>query len=504
MTALSTRVLAGLGRLRVTQGAGAGEHLRVLPWQRRFLRGALVPGRFEAALSVARGNGKTTLVAAVAVAALCGPISRPRSETIIVASSFGQARIAFDHVLAFMAPGIDRRPHRWRIQNSGNVAAIEDRETGARLRAIGSDPRRAHGLAPVMVICDEPAQWPSGTSEAMRSAMLTGLGKIAGGRIWSIGTLPADEDHWFRRAFSAEGGADYSQLHRAPIDADPELPRTWLRANPSLSVMPDLARQIRTEASRIALDPGLAAAFRALRLNAGTSDTSRAMLIDAGLWARHETDAPPAMHRPVWGVDLGGTAAFSAVVAYDRYSHALDGIAAVGSDPGPEERGLRDGVGRLYRELVDEGSLILHEGRTVNVAELLRSAAIRWGDPAAIASDRWREGELRDALEEARIPLARLEMRGQGFKDGGEDVRTFRRGVAEGQVIPRRSRLLRAGMSEAVTVSDPAGNAKLAKAGEGGRRTRARDDVAAAAILAVSAGIRGRERMDARLYHGIA
>ena len=37
---------------------------------------------------------------------------------------------------------------------------IENRDTGAVMRAIGSDPSRAHGLAPVLVIADEPAQWP--------------------------------------------------------------------------------------------------------------------------------------------------------------------------------------------------------------------------------------------------------------------------------------------------------------------------------------------------------
>ena len=45
-------------------------------------------------------------------------------------------------------------------------------------------------------------------------------------------------------------------------------------------------------------------------------------------------------------------------------------------------------------------------------------------------------------------------------------------------------------MSEARTVSDPAGNAKLSKGSQGGRRLRARDDAAAAAILAVAAGVR--------------
>ena len=98
--------------------------------------------------------------------------------------------------------------------------------------------------------------------------------------------------------------------------------------------------------------------------------------------------------------------------------------------------------------------------------------------------------ELRQALEAVRFPLADLIERGQGFKDGGQDLREFRAAVIAGEVRPASSLLLTAAMSEARAVSDPAGNAKLAKRGEGGRRAQARDDAAAAAILAVSAGRR--------------
>ena len=51
-----------LQTLTVSQGRRAGEALTVLPWQRKFVAGAFAPGRTTAALSVARGNGKTTLV----------------------------------------------------------------------------------------------------------------------------------------------------------------------------------------------------------------------------------------------------------------------------------------------------------------------------------------------------------------------------------------------------------------------------------------------------------
>lgn len=503
---VATRVIDGLGRLIVSQGAGAGAPLKPLPWQRRFLRGALKPGRARAALSVARGNGKTTLAAAIGVAALVGPLARPRGETVIVASSFAQAKLAFDHARAFLAPALNGESRkRFRMQDSGNSASIEFRPTGARLRAIGSDPRRAHGLAPALVIADEPAQWPSGTSAAMHAALLTGLGKIPDSRIWAIGTQPADETHWFRRMFEPDG-ADYAQLHAAAPGAPPAKAATWRPANPSLAIMPALRDRIAAEARDALHDPGLLATFRALRLNLGEQDTIRAMLIDADLWQRVEDPAPPEPDGPrVWGVDLGGTAAFSAIAAYDPQFGALEAVAMIGDDPPPRERGLRDGVGRLYQDLVEDGTLLLSRGRTVPVGALLEHALAKWGRPAAIAADRWREGDLRDGLASVHFPMAALDMRGQGFKDGGEDVRCFRRAVAAGRVRPLKSRLLRAAMSEAVTISDPAGNAKLAKGGEGGRRARARDDVAAAAILAVSLGERRGVTTAARsVYRGMA
>ena len=97
-----------LRTLTVTEGRRAGELFTVLPWQARFLRGAFAPGVQWAGLSVARGNGKTALLSGVAAAALDGPLAVPRAETIIVAASFSQARIAFDHVREFLADRLAR------------------------------------------------------------------------------------------------------------------------------------------------------------------------------------------------------------------------------------------------------------------------------------------------------------------------------------------------------------------------------------------------------------
>ena len=416
-------LLAYLSGLTVSQGRRAGEPFRVLPWQRRFIRGAFAPGVQSAALSVARGNGKTALLSGIAAATLDGPLAVPRGETVIVASSFEQARIAFEHVVALMGDKLsDKR--RWKTWDTAQQGRIEDKVTGARVRVIGSDPRRAHGLAPVLVLADEPAQWPSSTGEKMVAALRTAAGKQPHSRFVALGTRPADAEHWFSKLLV--GGCDYAQCHAARASDPPFQRRTWAKANPSLAHMPDLESAIRTEARQARQDPALLASFEALRLNLGTEDAAVSTLLDAGLWRAiegvAELDGPA-----VWGVDLGTSAAQSAVACYHPQTGALASLAAFPAEPTLAERGLPDGVGGLYAECARRGELLTLGRHTVDVTALLQAALDRFDRPARIVADRWREADLREALESAGVPLAALEFRGMGFRDGAEDVRGFRK-----------------------------------------------------------------------------
>ena len=103
----------------------------------------------DAALSCGRGSGKTTLVAAIAAATVDvdGPLVQQRAENVVVASSFRQAKIAFDHVLAFLQPTLakyGRGPKgRFRVNDTVNSASIKDMVTGASLKCIGSDPAKS-------------------------------------------------------------------------------------------------------------------------------------------------------------------------------------------------------------------------------------------------------------------------------------------------------------------------------------------------------------------------
>ena len=188
-------VVAYLSGLTLAGGDHDGEAFNVLSWERRFARGAF-RDRGTAALSLARGNGKSALVAGIAAAVVdpAGPLHGHRREAVGVASSFSQARIIFEDVLGFLrGKGYHLSDRKfWRVQDSVNRATVEYLPTGARVRCIGSDPKRAHGLRPFLVLADEPAQWEKSRAERMFAALKTGMGKVPNSKLIALGLACAD------------------------------------------------------------------------------------------------------------------------------------------------------------------------------------------------------------------------------------------------------------------------------------------------------------------------
>ena len=473
-------------KLTITEGRFEGQPFTVLPWQAEALA-AFEGESSTGALSVARGNGKTALIAAVAAAAIVGPLARPRGQVLAMASSHAQGLILFEDVLAYIRPWLTAEPERYRVLNSMNTALVEDSLTGARLRVLGCDSKRALGLRPTLALLDEPAAWPSSTRDSMYQALRTALGKTPNSKLVAFGTRPNDGNaHWFGRLLNT---ADVAKCYAVPGDTeDVTLPEAWRLANPSADHLVDLAKRIEEEAEEARMDSSSLAAFRAYRCNQGTADTEQDLVIDPATWRACERLGRVETEEGPWclGLDLGGTVAMSAAAAYWPRTGRLDAFAMFAGDIDLAERGRRDGVGGLYVDMARRGELLTTTTADVPPAVLLAHCAERWGWPNAIAADRWRDGELRAALDEAAYPVSALCLRGMGFKDGGEDVRAFRRAVARREVRPGVSLLLRAAIQEAVVLTDPAGNSKLAKGTEGGRRARHRDDALAAAIVAVA------------------
>ena len=421
-----------------------------------------------------------------------GPLHGRRREVQIVSASFRQSKIIFHDVLAFL--GLKGRTPGWKLADTANESYLVHVDSGAAVSAVGLNPNTLHGARPALILADEPAQWPGHLSERAYAALRTGRGK-GKSKMISLGTAPVDGAGWFGSALT---GPD-SMIYQAPRDADPFSIATWRRSNPSLDFMPELLQAIREDAAEARRDPALLSTFKALRLNQGVADHDQALLIDSDTWRAIEGDAA-AVGRPILGLDLGTNAAQSAAAAYWPGSGRLEVVAAFPETPSLGERGLADGVGTLYADCHRAGELIQAGGNATDIRALLTEARRRWGQPSLMVCDRWRLAELKDAARAVFRPVP-IEERGMGFYHGGEDVRAFRRACLTGAVVPVPSALLVSAMGAARVVTDQSGNQKLSKNTGGGRRLRARDDAAAASILAVAAGTR-RPTTGRRLYRG--
>ena len=287
----------------------------VIPWQARFLRGLRKPDVRTAALSVARSNGKSWLAAKLAADYLTD--GAPDSECVIVASSYTQATVIFHYVTSMVeAAGEDLADRsRWQFQDSSTTALIRNRATGRAVRALGCDPRRAHGRKFGCALLDEPAQWPPGTRDSMLAAIRTGAGKVEGSKIVALGTRSDDPTHWFSEWLG--GVADYAQLHAARPNDPPFQLRTIRRANPAYAYLPALREALHSQRDEARAHATARYSYRALALNLGTSDRPESVLLDPADWERCETDLPPARDGAfILAFDMGGASAMTAAAGF--------------------------------------------------------------------------------------------------------------------------------------------------------------------------------------------
>lgn len=486
--------IAFLETLSVPEGRLAGDPIKLAPFQKRFVRGALAKSTRTAVLSVGRGNGKTALSAGLALGALLGIWDRqPRREVLIAARTRDQARIAWDFCEGFSRSLPHEIQKRLQFRRAPRLEIEFEDESGSHwLRALAAEGKNALGTAPTFVLMDERGHWPADRGDALEAALLSGLGK-RDGRAVIISTSAASDAHPFSRWIDEPPPETFVQEHRP----EPGLPAddlaSLLVANPGAKAgIGSTVKWLSSEAERSIARGGSALAnFRLFNRNERVEAETRTVLLTTDQWLQAEVDElPERAGQCVVGIDLGGSVSMSAAAAYWPESGRLEAFGAFPGNPSPADRGAADGVGDRYTQMQARGELVIVGDRVVPAPALLNEVMARLGDvtPAAFVCDRFRQAEFEEALAAAsiRVPVV---YRGQGWRDGAEDVERFRAAVFDGRVSVLKSLLLRSAFADALTVVDPAGNAKLTKG-----RSRGRIDAAAAAILAVAHGARTTAR----------
>lgn len=262
------RVLAFLQSLPIVSGLKAGETLELLEFQERFVRGVYEPATDSgdrlvrlAALSVARGNGKSALLAGLSLAHLLGPMHEPYGEVYAAALDREQASVLYRMVRAYVeaTPWIAARVNirDWHKE-------ITDEESQSIWRALTSDARKAHGLAPSFWIADEVAQW---RSRELWDNLRTGMAKRRSALGVTISTQAADDMHFWSEMLDAEPSpTTYTQLHTAPVDCALDDPDAWAAANPALGAFLN-ETEFADAAAMARRLPSFEPAFRLLNLN---------------------------------------------------------------------------------------------------------------------------------------------------------------------------------------------------------------------------------------------
>ena len=454
------------------------------PYQRRFFKAVDDPTWRTVAASWPRGAGKTTCAGFVVARALTpgDPLFVPGGEVCLFAGSIEQCRLTYRQALTFLEPRLDE----YRTVDSATRVAITHLPSRTRLKAVGSNPKTSLGLVGVpLAIIDEPAALHTIGGTALWDAVRTAMGKV-GSPLKAVltGTIsPADPGSWWPALVEAGTvGSVNVQLIQGRRDKWDHW-REVLRVNPLAKDHPEFAAVLREERDAARRDSRLKASFLSMRLNVPSGDES-SVLLTVDDWQRTlARPVPPREGRPICAYDLAGGRAWSAAVALWR-SGRVECLAVAPGVPGLVEQERRDRAPPgTYRRLAQGGSLHVATGLRVQPPAALHEAATAsWGRADAIFCDRFRLAELQDCVN-GSTPLVPRVAR---WSEASEDIRALRKMAADGPLAcAEESRdLMTASLASALVLNDDQGSVRLRKRGS---NNQARDDVAAALVLAAGA-----------------
>jgi phage terminase large subunit-like protein len=498
------RVIAFIETLPITSGVFAGKKFRLREWQKRWIRKVYRTRRGKrivrtALLTMPRKNGKTQLVAALALCHLIGPEAEPRGQVYSAAADRDQAAIMFREMEA-MIQATPWMVARCNIQRFAKK--IEDLESGSVYAALSSDARKAHGLSPSFFAYDELAQ-------AADRHLYDNLRTGGGARLEPLGivisTQSSDPHHVMSELTDYgrklnDGVIENEQfsatIYEASENADPWDERVWRACNPALGDFRSLA-DMRAEAEVARRMPSAEAAFRNLYLNQRIDPVVH-FLPKADWDACAVAPRSEKLRGAVCfgGLDLALRQDLTALVLF--FPDEAGGGDVLSWFWLPEE-GLRDKAVKdsaPYDVWRTQGLLETTTGRVVDARAVARRCAqiTAQFDLRGLAYDRWRIEEFKKTLGDEGIELPLVEY-GQGYKDMAPAL-----DAVEAEVLNHRLRhgghaVLNWNCSNCVVEIDPAGNRKLTK---DPKKSRGRIDGMVALCMAV--GLAHRENEGPSIY----
>ena len=499
--------------LTIPSGIGKGKPFQLQKWQKAFIRDIYEPtlpnGKRavrRAILSMARKNGKTALIAAIALAHLVGPERETYGEIYSAANDRDQASIVFK----FAKQLVELEPElRGLVDVVPSTKTMVAFDTQSIYRAVSAEAGTKHGFAPSLVIYDELAQ---AKGRDLYDVLDTSFGAREEPLFIVMSTQSNDPEHILSKLIDdGLAGIDPTivcHLHAAKEDCDLEDEAEWYRANPALGTfrdMEDFVSGIKKAIRLPAEEPKVRNLFLNQRVDPSSTLISRAEW--SGCASRVEFEPQEEVYL---GVDLSSVIDLTAVVM----GSLTDPCKIKSFFWKPEEllveQSNRDfGSGnQRYVEWHKAGWLMTTPGRSISlqavatfIAELTVTYRVR-----GLAYDAWRMGDLlrefdkiglqsfKDTTEPqefGKLPRGGDGLRvvpwGQGFKDMAPAIDALERAIFEHQVVHDSNPVLIWNMSNAVATMDASGNRKLDK-------EKARFRIDGAVALAMMMGLRARDR----------
>ena len=197
--------------LKVPFGPLIGQPFVIPEWQREWLSGALQPGIREAALSTARKNGKSGLIAALMLCFMHGPLFKEEWQSIVVSLNGKLAALMRDAiektaVISGLLVDVKRSPVPGHVLGPG----------GTRVEILASDRATGHATGADIALIDEAGL----LTESSRPLWDAIYSSISGrdGRLMCI-SVRGDSPMFTELAERADQPQVYWKEYTAPVDA---------------------------------------------------------------------------------------------------------------------------------------------------------------------------------------------------------------------------------------------------------------------------------------------
>jgi phage terminase large subunit-like protein len=499
------RIIRFIEKLIIPSGKGEGKPFKLRKFQKKFIQDVYGPERGDlrivrrAILAMARKNGKSVLISALALVHLVGPEAVTNGEIYSAANDRDQAALIFKYAAQIVRADPELEAMIKIVDSTKTMVCFAN---GSIYRAVSAEAGTKYGLNPTVVIYDELAQ---AKNRELYDALDTSMAAREEPLFIVISTQSNDPQHILSQliddGLSGRDPSTVCHLYATPDDADDDQifksQKLWKMANPALGDFRSLD-EMRTAAKRAQRMPSFETAFRNLYLNQRVDAT--APLISRADWEACVAEKPQleAGEKVYLGLDLSSKTDLTSLIAVSAEDG--DRVCAWFWKPGEtlREHITRDRV--PYDVWKKDGWLDTSPGRSIDydfvadkVAELSRDYEIvgmaydRWGIANFLQSCR-RIGldAYEDTKEEKRRGALRIVAWGQGFRDMAPAIDALEVSILERRFKHDGNPCLRWNIANAIAVSDPAGNRKLDK-------SKARFRIDGAVALAMALGLKSRD-----------